>query len=91
MFKDFKQEYYGISTIVGGSQVNLPAFKSLFPIIVFDFRQQDEKLKSGVVDMQFTFFFDVAVPANTMANSCVFSDRVFKFAPDGKSVSVKSM
>jgi len=90
-FNDFKQEYYGISSLVGGTQVNLPAFKSLFPIIVFDVRQQDEKIKSGVVDMQLTFFFEVGVPANTMAYSCVISDRVFKFAPDGKSISVKSM
>ena len=91
MFNDFKQEYYGISSLVGGTQVNLPAFKTLFPIIVFDVRQQDEKLKSGAVNMKLSFFFGRGVPANTMAYSCVLSDRVFKFASDGKSISVKSM
>ena len=90
MFNDFKQEYYGISTLVGGTQVNLPAYKSLYPIIVFDVRHQDEKIKSGVVDMQLSFFFDAGVPADTMAYACVLSDRVFKFTPDGKTISVKS-
>ena len=90
MFNDFKQEYYGISSLVGGTQVNLPAFKSLFPIIVFDVRYQDEKIKTGVVDTQLTFFFDAGVPANTMVYCCTLSDRVFKFAPDGRSISVKS-
>ena len=91
MFNDFKQEYYGISSLVGGTQVNLPAFKTLFPIIVFDVRQQDEKLKSGAVNMKLSFFFDRGVPDNTMAYSCVLSDRVFQFVSDGRSISVKSM
>jgi len=91
MFNDFKHEHYGISTLVGGTQVNLPAFKSLFPIIVSDVRHQDEKIKVGVVDTQLTFFFDTCVPANTMAYCCTLSDRVFKFTPDGKSTSVQSV
>lgn len=90
MLNDFKQEYYGISPLVGGSQVNVPGFKSLFPFIVFDVRQQDEKIKTGVTGIQLSFFFGAQVPANTMAYACILSDRVFKFASDGKSISVKS-
>ena len=36
MFDDFKKDYYGIDSLVGGTQVNFPAFKTLFPILVFD-------------------------------------------------------
>ena len=36
MFDDFKKYYCEIDFFVGGTQVNVPAFKSLFPIIVFD-------------------------------------------------------
>jgi hypothetical protein len=48
MFDDFKKEYYGIDSLVGGNQVNVAAFKSLFPIIVFDVRKQSEVIRSGV-------------------------------------------
>ena len=46
MFDSFKKEYYGIDSPVGGTQVNFTAFKTLFPILVFDVRKQNEKLKS---------------------------------------------
>ena len=47
MFNNFKEEYYGFNSLVGGTQVNFAAFKSLFPIIVFDVRKQKERLKTG--------------------------------------------
>ena len=40
MFHSFKKEYYGIDSLVGGTQVNFPAFETLFPILVFDVRKQ---------------------------------------------------
>ena len=43
MFDDFKKDYYGIDSLIGGTQVNVAAYKSLFPIIVFDARKQNEK------------------------------------------------
>jgi len=52
MFDAFKQDYYGISSLVGGTQVNVPYFEILFPITVFDVRKQNEKLKTGVTDIQ---------------------------------------
>ena len=89
-FNDFKQDYYGISSLVGGTQVNLPAFKSLYPIYVIDLSRQDEKLKHGAVDLKLSCFFGVGVPANTMAYSCVLSDRLFKFDIDsGRIVVIK--
>ena len=88
MFDDFKKEYYGIDSLVGGTQVNVPAYKSLFPIIVFDVRKQNETLKTGVTDIQVRFEFGAAVPANTVAYSVIISDRFYKLSSDGKNMSV---
>jgi len=90
MFDDFKKEYYGIDSLVGGTQVNVAAYKSLFPIIVFDVRKQNKKLKTGVTDIQVRFEFAAAVPANTMAYSVIISDRFYKLSSDGKNLSVVS-
>jgi len=88
MFDDFKKEYYGIDSLVGGTQVNVAAYRSLFPIIVFDVRKQNEKLKTGVTDIQVRFEFGAAVPANTVAYSIIISDRFYKLSSDGKNMSV---
>jgi len=36
---EYMKDYYGIDSLVGGTQVNVAAFKSLFPIVVFDVRR----------------------------------------------------
>ena len=74
MFDSFKKEYYGIDSLVGRTQVNFPAFKTLFPILVFDVRKQNEKLKTGVTDIQVKLFFNANVPANTNAYQCYYRE-----------------
>jgi hypothetical protein len=91
MLDDFKKDYYGIDSLVGGTQVNVPAYKSLFPIIVFDVRRQNETLKTAVMDIQVKFEFDAAVSANTTAYSVMISDRFYKLSSDGKNLSILSM
>jgi hypothetical protein len=91
MFDDFKKEYYGIDSLVGGTQVNVPAYKSLFPIIVFDVRRQSETLRTGVMDIQVRLEFNEAVPANSTAYSVIISDRFYKLSSDGKNLSVLSI
>jgi len=91
MFDDFKKDYYGIDSLVGGTQVNVAVYKSLFPIIVFDVRRQNETLKSAVIDIQVKFEFSAAVPANTTAYSVIVSDRFLKLPSDGKNMNVSSM
>ena len=91
MFDSFKKEYYGIDSLVGGTQVNFPAFKTLFPILVFDVRKQNEKLRTGVTDIQVKLFFNANVPANTNAYGCIISDRFFKMSSDGKNMRVISV
>ena len=73
-FYDFASRYYGI--ILAGSAVNPTAFKSLYPIHVFDVSKQSERLTEDVVDLT----------VNTQA--LVISDRVFKFKRDGSKMSV---
>ena len=67
MFESFKEDYYGIDSLVGGTQVNFPAFETLFLILVFDVRKQNKKLRTGVTDIQVELFFGANVPANTNA------------------------
>ena len=86
MFDEFKEQYYGFNSLVGGSQVNYPAFKSLFPIIVFDVRRQSEVLKTGAIDISLDFTFSNVAPANTRAYALILSDRLYKFESDGKNL-----
>lgn len=88
MFDNFKKEYDGLSELIGGNQVSYSAFKSLFPIIVFDVRKQNEKLKSGVVSIQLKFNYHNPVPANTHAYSIIISDRYLKQRSDGNNLTV---
>ena len=91
MFDNFKKDYYGIDSLVGGTQVSFPTFKTLFPILVFDVRKQNERLKSGVTDIQVKFFFGTNVPANTNAYATIISDRYFKLSSDERNMRVVSV
>ena len=85
MFDDFKKDYYGIDSLVGGTQVNVAAYKSLFPIIVFYARKQNEKMKTGVTDIQVRLEFNAAVPADTTAYAVMIFDRFYKLSSDEKN------
>lgn len=85
---DFKENYYNFNSLIGGSQINLSSFKTLFPIYVFDVRRQSEELKSGVVDMHLEFNFNAGVPAQTYAYAIIISDRFFKLTSDGKNLTM---
>ena len=50
-FYDFASRHYGIDHLLAGSAVNPSAFKSLYPIHVFDVSKQSERLTEGVVDL----------------------------------------
>jgi hypothetical protein len=90
MFDNFKKEFYGFNSFVGGTQVNFATFKTLFPIIVFDVRHQSEKIKTGVVDMKLNFTFNDVVPADTTMYSIIISDRRFQLKSDGKKLTMLS-
>ena len=88
LFDNFKKEYDGVNSLIGGSQVSYPAFKSLFPILVFDVRHQNEKIKPGVVDIMLQFKFREAVPADTTAYAFIISDKFYKLRSDGKNLTM---
>ena len=85
-FYDFASRYYGIDNLLAGSGVNPIAFKSLYPIHVFDVSKQSERLTEGVVDLTVKMEFSVAVPANTQAYAFVISARMLKFKSDGSKM-----
>jgi len=89
-FCSYKNEYHGYDDLVGGTQVNFPAFRDLFTIFVFNVSRQDEKIKQGVITMNLTFKFDQAVLQNTMAYALVLSDRKNKIGSDGRILSMVS-
>jgi len=86
MLEKFKMDSYRYDELVGGTQVNVPAFKSLFPILVFDLTKQSEVIKTGVIDMRVAVMC-TATPANTSAYALIISDRLFKLVSDGKTIS----
>lgn len=82
----FKKEYYGYNSLIGGSQINYAAFKSLYPLIVFDLRHQSDELKSGITDIQIEFIFREAIPEHTHAYTVILSDSLYKLKSDGSSM-----
>ena len=85
MADKFKKEYYGFNNLIGGTQISFTAYKSLFPLLVFDVRHQSEQVRSNVMGIQLQFQFSVDVPANTDAYVTVLSDRLFKLASNGQT------
>ena len=66
-FYDFASRYYGIGNLLAGSAVNPTAFKSLYPIHMYDVSKQSERLTEGVVYLTVRMEFSANVPANTQA------------------------
>ena len=87
-FYDFVSRYYGIDNLLAGSAVSPSAFKSLYPIHVFDVSKQRERSAEGVVDLTVRMEFSADVPANTQACALVTSDRMLKFKKDGSKMSI---
>ena len=78
-FYDFASRHYGIDNLLAGSAVSPAAFKSLYPIHMFDVSQQSERLTESVVDLTVRMEFSANVLANTQAYAPVISDRMLKF------------
>ena len=87
-FYDFASRYYGIDNLLTCSGVSPTAFKTLYPIHIFDVSKQSERLTGGVVGLTVRMEFSANVPANTQAYVLVISDRMLKFKCDGSKMSV---
>ena len=64
------------------------AFKSLYPIHIFDVSKQSERLTEGVVDLTVRMEVSANIPTNTQAYALVISDRMLKLKSDGSKMSV---
>ena len=71
---------------VAGSAVSLAAFKSPYPLQVFDVSKQSQRLTEGVVGLTVRKEISANVPANTQAYALVISDRMLKFKSDGSKM-----
>src|SRR5437870_3370890 len=89
-FDNYKKNKFGFNSLIVGTQVSFPAFKTLFPVFVFDVTRQSDKLISGVIDLQLKFIFNDNVPADTYAYCVIESDRRHKLTSDGKNLVMKS-
>ena len=69
-YYDFASRYYGIDNQLVGSAVSPAAFKSLYPIHVFDVSKESERLTEGVVDLNVRMELGANVPANTHSCAC---------------------
>ena len=87
-FYDFASIYYGIDNLLAGSGVSPAAFKSLYPIHVFEVSKQSERLTEGVVYLTMRMEFSANVPANTQAYALVISERMLKFKSHGSKMSI---
>ena len=85
---DFRKNYYGMDELISNSNINPVDYKTLFPLFVFDVSKQSERLKNSITDITIKAQFSVNVPANTQAFALVISDRILKFASDGKKMAV---
>ena len=54
-FFDFDSRYYGIDSLLAGSDVNPSSFNDLYPVHVFDVSKQSERLTEGIVDITVLF------------------------------------
>jgi hypothetical protein len=84
----FSEKFYGMDQLVTQSNISAADFKDLFPIMVFDVSKQNERLKSGSVDIQIKATFNTAVPAGTEAFAVIVSDKMINFQSDGAKMSV---
>ena len=85
---DFRKNYFGMDELISNSNINPVDFKTLFPLFVFDVSKQSERLKNSITDITIKAQFSVNVSANTQAFALVISDRILKFASDGKKMAV---
>ena len=85
---DFANLYYGKDILMAGSAVSPAAFKSLYPIHVFDVSKQSERLTVGVVDLTVRMELSANVPANTQAYALVINDRMLKFKSNESKMDV---
>ena len=74
--------------LISNPNITPSAFKTLYPLFLFNVSKQSEKLKYSTTDIQIKMHFSANVPANTQAYAIIISDRLINFQSDGNEFSV---
>ena len=82
---DFKKAHMSINRYVANSNINPVDYKNLYPLFVFNLSKQDERLRSGVVDVNLNVQFSEAPDANALkAYALILSDKVISMRGTGR-------
>ena len=74
--------------LISNPNINPTGYRNLYPLFLFDFSKQSEKLKYSTTDIQSKMHFSAGVPLNTQAYAVIISDRLINFQSDGNKFSV---
>ena len=85
---EFRSKFYNMDELISNPNITPSAFKTLYPLFLFDVSKQSEKLKYSTTDIQIKMHFSANVPANTQAYAVIISDRLINFQSDGNKFSV---
>ena len=85
---EFRSKFYNMDELISNPNIAPSAFKTLYPLFLFDVSKQSEKLKYSTTDIQIKMHFSANVPANTQAYAVIISDRLINFQSDGNKFSV---
>ena len=84
---EFRSKFYNMDELISNPNIS-SAFKTLYPLFLFDVSKQSEKLKYSTTDIQIKMHFNANVAANTQAYALIISDRLINFQSDGNKFSV---
>ena len=85
---EFRSNFYNMDELISNPNITPSAFKTLYPLFLFDVSKQSEKLKYSTTDIQIKMHFSANVAANTQAYAVIISDRLINFQSDGNRFSV---
>ena len=88
MMCEFPRDFYGIDPLVAGGAITPFAYKTLFPLFVFNVSKQSERINQGIVDVTVKMEFSANVGAGGRAYALVISDRQIRLESDGNRMSV---
>ena len=85
---EFRSKFYNMDELISNPNITPTAFRTLFPLFLFDVSKQSEKLKYSTTDIQIKMHFSANVPGITQAYAVIISDRLINFQSDGNKFSV---
>ena len=85
---EFRSKFFNMNELVSNPNITPSNYKTLYPLFLFDFSKQSEKLKYSTTDIQVKMEFNEVVPVGTEAYAVIISDRLINFQSDGNKFSV---